>query len=163
MKCFVSGHKNGLYDETIQTVLTWSFLSGSYLLAKPKSITLIRLPSRVKHKMFSGFKSKCRILLLCINSIASQSCRIRTVQVFSVNTNSSSMTRSKSSPPSMLFQESKTKKHTLNLPTFELSKATHEQYMICIFQCCCMLSGFQHSWRLLLISGTLSGQWNENV
>lgn len=82
---------------------TCNFLSGSYSLAKPKSIIFMRLPSRVRHKIFSGFKSKWIILLWWIYSIASQICLINIEQARSVKRKFSSKTLSKSSPPSILW------------------------------------------------------------
>lgn len=82
--------------------LTCSFLSGSYLRANPKSIILIRFPSRVKHMMFSGFRSRWIMLFRWTNSMAWQTCRKNTEQARSVSTKSSSITRSNSSPPSTL-------------------------------------------------------------
>lgn len=88
----------------VSLLLTCNLLSGSNFLAKPKSIILIRFPSCDRQSIFSGFKSKCSMLLRCMNSIASQTCRMNTTQTRSVRTNSSSMTRSKSSPPSTLWK-----------------------------------------------------------
>lgn len=85
--------------------LTCSFFSGSYRLASPKSMIFIRFPSRDKHKIFSGFKSKCTILLRWTNSIAWHNCRTKTAHARSLNMNSSSITRSNNSPPSILMDK----------------------------------------------------------
>lgn len=48
------------------------------------------------------FRSRCKIFWPCMNSIPSHICRIKTAQLRSVSTKSSSITLSKSSPPSIL-------------------------------------------------------------
>lgn len=104
--------------------LTCSFLSGSYLRANPKSIILIRLPSRVKHMMFSGFRSRWMMLFRCTNSIAWHTCRMNTAQARSDSTKSSSITRSNSSPPSTLRERAHIFRHSEWLVNAEVVFAT---------------------------------------
>ena len=84
---------------------TCNFLWGSWIRASPKSIILMRLPLLVGHRMFSGLRSRCSMFLECMKETPSRICFMKQIQAFSVSTNSSSITRSNSSPPGMLYRE----------------------------------------------------------
>lgn len=84
--------------------ITCNLWFGSKRLARPKSMSLILLPVLVTHKIFSGFISRCMMCFWCMYSTPSHIWRMNMAQTFSVNSKSSSMTRSNSSPPEILFE-----------------------------------------------------------
>ncbi len=48
-----------------------------HLRASPKSMTLISLELLVMQRMFSGFRSRCRMFCLCMCSTPQQICRMK--------------------------------------------------------------------------------------
>lgn len=80
------------------------------LLASPKSMSLILVPVLLTHIIFSGFKSKWTIPCLWMYSTPSEICLIYLMHSLSVSSKSSSMIRSKSSPPETLGKTKKKKK-----------------------------------------------------
>ena len=117
---------------------TCNFLWGSCMRASPKSIILMRFPDLVKHKMFSGcnkkirswtlyfpqvklwkrtFKSRWRMCFECMKETPSRICFMKHIQAFSVRTNSSSITRSNSSPPGMLWDGRRTTRTYFSVQT----------------------------------------------
>ena len=70
--------------------------------ASPKSMILIRLLSLLIQRMFSGFRSRCKMDFRCMYCTPWQIWRMKCTQSLSVNSRSSSATRSKSSPPATL-------------------------------------------------------------
>lgn len=72
------------------------------LRARPKSMSLILLPVLLTHIMFSGFRSKWTMPCLWMKLTPATICSMYLITSLSDSSKSSSMIRSKSSPPEIL-------------------------------------------------------------
>lgn len=118
------------------------------LLASPKSMSLILVPVLLTHIIFSGFKSKCTIPCLWMYWTPSEICLIYLMHSLSVSSKSSSIIRSKSSPPETL---GKTEKRGLLYHFHFESNQTISFTQIQVFQACSSHSRIQSTFFDVII------------